>query len=95
MPPIPLRNLSRQTAKYLEKKIYSNDDHLIDKGLIHQMNVNNIRCVYTFFEIFDANKSMMVKSSLVTNEKYLIFVHCLHAVSNGTINNKPRAAYKL
>ncbi len=50
------------------------------------MNVNKIRCVYIlrlFFEISDANKSMMVESSnrksspFETNE-YL--VHCLHTV---------------
>jgi hypothetical protein len=58
----PLRNLSRQTAKYLEKKIYSNDDLLIDKGFIWKENRWN-ECESNQMCIFDANKSMMVESS--------------------------------
>jgi len=86
----PLRNLSRQTAKYLETKfirmmiIWSTGDLYEKKS---SMNVNWIRCVYTFrlfffSNIFDANKSTMVESSNLTfetKEEYL--VHCFHTVS--------------
>ena len=55
----PLRNSSRRTAKYLENKIYSNDDHLIDKGfrymkrrtIINDCELNQM-CIYKERETF-------------------------------------------
>jgi hypothetical protein len=96
----PLRNLSRQTAKYLETKfirmmiIWSTGDLYEKKS---SMNVNWIRCVYTFRLFFffkyiwrkQIDDVRIIKFDFWNKRRIFssLFSHCL---TNGTINNKAR-----
>jgi hypothetical protein len=77
----PLRNLSRQTAKYLEKNFffYSNDDHLIDKGFIWKEIIKWMWIesdVYIWRKQIDDGRIIKIE----TKEKEYL-VHCFHTVS--------------